>query len=72
MTIETNSPARNVEALLSDEQVASLLNLSVAWLRKQRHLRKKGEGHVFAVEPVFVGSKPRYRAAEVHAWLNSL
>lgn len=58
--------------LLNDEQVATLLGFSTAWVRKQRYLKRKGQPHVFMVAPVMIGNVPRYRQAEVMAWLNSL
>ncbi len=62
----------SVGSLLTDNQVASLLNLSVAWMRKQRHLRKVGKPHVFTVDAVFIGDVPRYRSSEIKEWLDSL
>ncbi len=62
----------SLESLLTDNQVASLLNLSTSWMRKQRHLRKVGKPHVLTVDPVFIGSIPRYRSSEIKNWLANL
>lgn len=62
----------SLESLLTDRQVASLLNLSVSWMRKQRHLRKAGKPHVFTVDAVFIGDVPRYRSSEIKEWLDGL
>lgn len=74
--MNTNSDATDsvvsVGSLLTDNQVASLLKLSVAWMRKQRHLRKVGKPHILTIDPVFIGDVPRYRSSEVKNWLESL
>jgi hypothetical protein len=64
--------ADSFQNLLSDEQVAALLNLSQAWVRKQRYLRRKGQAHTFTVDPVLIGDVPRYRANEIQNWLKKL
>lgn len=63
---------RNSDAFLSDKEIAKILGLSAAWCRRQRHLRAKGEKHVLIIDPVYVGTSPRYRSSEVRAWLESL
>lgn len=60
------------DSLLSDEQLAKVLNLSTAWIRKQRYLRKKGQQHSLIVDPVMIGDTPRYRSSDIGIWLNSL
>jgi predicted DNA-binding transcriptional regulator AlpA len=55
--------------LVRDADIAQRIAMSQSWLRKQRMLRRQGEEHVFAVDPVMIGSSPRYRAEEVDAWL---
>jgi hypothetical protein len=60
------------ETLLSDEQVANLLKFSVAWLRKQRYLKRKGKPHILTVDPVMIGGTPRYRLSDIGTWLSSL
>ena len=59
-------------ALLSDRDVARSLSLSLAWVRKQRWLRNRGENHVLTIDPVRVGKAPRYRAADLFAWMEAL
>lgn len=58
--------------LLSDQDVARMLRLSPAWVRKQRHLRKEGVGHALTINPVYIGSSPRYRLADFNKWLDGL
>ena len=59
-------------SFLTDHQVASLLKLSTAWMRKQRHLRKTGKPHILTVDPVLIGKIPRYRSEDIKNWLDNL
>ncbi len=63
---------RNPETYLSDKDLANILGLSPSWCRRQRYLKGKGEPHFFTVEPVYIGSSPRYKASEVKSWLDAL
>jgi hypothetical protein len=56
--------------LLSDKEVAELLSMSLAWVRKQRHLRKHGQPHTLDLDPIMLGSAPRYRVDELKAWID--
>jgi predicted DNA-binding transcriptional regulator AlpA len=58
--------------LLRDADIAELLGMSKSWVRKQRMLRRHGADHVLAIDPVMIGSAPRYWWAEVQAWFASL
>ena len=58
-----------VEELLCDSDIASLLRMSRSWVRKQRMLRRAGLAHVLAVDPIMIGTCPRYSRAEIEAWL---
>ena len=58
--------------LLSDKDVARLLRMSASWVRQQRFRRRRGEEHVFTVEPVLLGSVPRYWTAEIEEWIDEL
>jgi hypothetical protein len=68
----TAVPTVNTALLLSDRDVARSLSLSLAWVRKQRWLRNRGESHVLTIDPVRLGKAPRYRAADLIAWMESL
>ena len=57
---------------LNDKQIANTLSLSKSWVRKQRWLRRHGHPHVLTLDPVMIGSVPRYCVEEVEAWLLSL
>lgn len=56
-------------ALLNDRALSQLLCISQSWVRKQRWLRRKGESHVLTIEPIMIGSTPRYRHEDVMCWL---
>lgn len=58
--------------LIDDTAVADALGVSRSWVRKQRFNRRHGLQHTLTVDPVLLGSLPRYRQAEVAGWLASL
>lgn len=55
--------------LLNDHSVAELLDVSVAWVRLQKHLRKHGKEHSLAVDPILMGKTRRYRLSDIEEWL---
>ena len=57
--------------LLNDRAISAMLCISQSWVRKQRWLRRKGDPHIFTIEPIFIGTAPRYRADDVVGWLES-
>ena len=57
---------------LSDKDLAELVRMSPSWVRKQRHLRFKGENHSLTIEPIYIGSSPRYLNTTVQEWLKGL
>ena len=54
---------------LSDKDIEIMLSISPSWVRKQRHLRKNQEDHLFEIDPIYFGRSPRYRAEDVGAWI---
>jgi len=58
--------------LVRDADIAELTGMSKSWVRKQRMLRRRGADHVLAINPVMIGSVPRYWWVEVQAWFASL
>lgn len=59
-------------AFYSDKDVARRLNLSPSWVRGQRHKRSKKLPHILDLEPRYIGSCPRYVAAEVEAFIAAI
>ena len=61
-----------MSSFLNDTDVAAALNLSRSWVRKQRWLRRHRMDPVFELDPVMIGSIPRYRKDEFQAWMEGL
>ena len=58
--------------LVDDAYVAKLLSMSRSFIRKQRFLRRRGLPHIFDIDPVMIGSSPRYPLEDVDAWIAAL
>jgi len=77
-TLSERTPGCGVEEttsadqLINDKTVSNMLSMSCSWIRKQRMLQRRGEFHIFTVTPVTIGNSPRYRFADVTAWMSSL
>ena len=57
--------------LLNDRAISDMLCMSPSWVRKQRWLRRKGEPHILTIDPILIGSTPRYRQPDVITWLEA-
>jgi hypothetical protein len=55
-------------SFLRDKEIAIDLGMSVSWVRVQRHRRRTGKEHALSIDPVFIGSSPRYRREDYEAW----
>ena len=60
------------DCLISDADIAKSLSVSKSWVRKERFNRRRQLPHVLDIDPVRVGSLPRYRATEYRDWLKRL
>lgn len=58
--------------LICDKEVARLIGMSPSWVRVQRWKRRNGEDHTFTIDPILIGSSPRYRAEQIDTWITSL
>ncbi|HEV2533327.1 hypothetical protein [Phenylobacterium sp.] len=58
--------------LYNDRQVAAFLGVSTSWVRLQRFNRRHGKPHVFNLDPVLVGSSPRYVRRDVDEFVVGL
>ena len=56
-------------ALYTDRDIATLLGVSLSWVRVQRHNRRHGKPHDFPWDARRFGSCVRYVRAEVHAFI---
>lgn len=61
-----------MDKLLNDSEVAARLCISRSWIRKQRMYRRNGKHHYFTIDPIMVGSVPRYRESDLELWIASL
>lgn len=68
----TNIAGLTAGRLLCDKDVARILCMSPQWVRAQRHKRRKGEEHTLRVDPILIGSSPRYKESEIILWRDSL
>jgi hypothetical protein len=55
---------------VTDVWLADQLKMAVATIRSQRFKRLHGYDHWLDIDPVYLGSKPRYRRADVTTWLS--
>lgn len=58
--------------LIDDKAFAAHLSLSPSWVRVQRYKRRKGLPHTLNIDPVMIGSSPRYRMEDVEAFIEGL
>ncbi len=63
---------RKNSVLISDADIADMLGMSRSWVRKERFNRRRGLPHTLTIDPVMIGSTPRYRQSEVMDWVASL
>jgi len=57
---------------ICDKELASLMAMSGSWVRVERHKRRKGLPHTLNIDPVMIGSSPRYRVEDVEAFIENL
>ena len=62
----------NPPKLVNDKSVAAKLSMSPSWVRKQRSNRNHGLSHTLEIDPVMIGSSPRYLISDVDAFIASL
>ena len=62
---------QTVHRLLTDKDVADRLSVSRNTIRTQRHYRLNGKPHWLTVDPIMIGSSPRYRLEDIEEWLAS-
>ena len=62
----------NTPVLIDDVAVAALVSMSRSWVRVERFNRRHGLPHIFTLDPVMLGSSPRYRLEDVECWVSSL
>jgi hypothetical protein len=58
--------------LLNDADIALTLSMSRSWVRGQRSDRKHGLPHTLKIDPVMIGSSPRYLVSDVEGFIEGL
>jgi hypothetical protein len=66
---EQPTPPPTVTTYVDDAWIAAHIRMSIATIRGQRFKRLHKCEHWLTVDPVYIGSKPRYRLADVQDWL---
>ena len=67
-----NTDQIQLPKLLDDIGLGEIADMAPATFRVQRHLRRTGKPHWFNVDPIYVGSSPRYLPEEVTDFFNRL
>jgi len=62
---------QNNTVIIDDRETAAIIKAKPATIRGQRFKRRKGLDHWFTVDPVMIGSLPRYRKADVLAFVEA-
>ena len=63
---------RQYSHLICDKELASWMAMSGSWVRVERHKRRNGLPHTLNIDPVMIGSSPRYRVEDVEAFIKGL
>ena len=58
--------------LLNDRELGRLIGSAPSTIRVQRHRRKNGLEHWLTLDPVFLGSSPRYRPEQAKTFIDNL
>jgi predicted DNA-binding transcriptional regulator AlpA len=69
VSMPTQTDQTSPHQLVSDGRVAQLLAMSKSWVRKERFNRRHGLPHTFNLEPIMIGTAPRYRLSDVLNWI---
>ena len=66
-----NPPLPDKSEFITDAWLANQLQMAVATIRSQRFKRLHGNDHWLTIDPVYIGSKPRYRRSDAIEWLSN-
>jgi hypothetical protein len=64
-------PSSEESEFITDTWLAEQLQMAVATVRSQRFKRLHGEPHWLDIDPIYIGSKPRYRRIDALDWLSA-
>ena len=68
---QSNERRSNDDAttFVDDQWIAERIGMKVPTIRSQRFKRRHGLSHWLDLDPVMIGSKPRYRLSSALEWL---
>ena len=67
----TAFPCPSTATFVDDQWLSLHIGMKVATIRSQRFKRRHGLDHWLDLDPVMIGTKPRYRLSEALAWLEA-
>ncbi len=65
------NPPISATTFVTDRWLADQLQMAVATIRSQRFKRRHGLNHWLDLDPIYIGSKPRYRLSDALKWLDA-
>ncbi len=70
-TRDIDGPAVDVHGtwFVNDAWIALQLQMKPGTIRAQRYRRNHGQPHWFTIDPVHIGTKPRYIRSDVEQWI---
>jgi len=67
----SDQPPDRMAPLIDDAAVAKILCMAPATIRVQRFRRRSALPHWLTVDPIYIGSRPRYRQQDIAGWLET-
>ena len=67
--IDAGHSTEDTTTFVDDQWIAERIGMKVSTIRSQRFKRRHGLPHWLDLDPVMIGSKPRYRLSSALEWL---
>ena len=68
--IDAGHSTEDTTTFVDDQWIAERIGMKVPTIRSQRFKRRHGLPHWLDLDPVMIGSKPRYRLSMALDWLH--
>ena len=68
--IDAGHSTEDTTTFVDDQWIAERIGMKVSTIRSQRFKRRHGLPHWLDLDPVMIGSKPRYRLSKALDWLH--
>ncbi len=68
--IDAGHSTEDTTTFVDDQWIAERIGMKVSTIRSQRFKRRHGLPHWLDLDPVMIGSKPRYRLSMALDWLH--